>query len=299
VINILEGKVGTLPGANINIGYIEIKGTDLPDDLIKGTDIELHFKISESRDLTVEVYIPGADHEIIETFNPQYQGSFDHKKIIDEINRGKTILEDEIARLQDSEDFERLGQLKKLNEELDDLKGSVQLAMDEILTVNKFQLLEKKRRLLNETDRLILLQDISFEIEDYQWTKTAIERELKDASPSLKREFDNIVRDEKVFLQSGDKYLIRRKKKALEKIGEEAFINSDHYYYQFFLWLTTLEPHEFTDYNKVKRLLQDGNAAMQASDVNKLRGICNVAYSYVKDKNRRDRSDGFSSTGLK
>ena len=299
VINILEGKVGTLPGANINIGYIEVKGTDLQDDLIKGTDIELHFKISESRDLTVEVYIPGADHEIIETFNPQYQGSFDHRKIIDEINRGKSILEDEISRLQDSEDYERLGQLKKLNEELDDLKGSVQLAMDEILTVNKFQLLEKKRRLLNETDRLILLQDISFEIEDYYWTKTAIERELKESSPSLKREFDNVVRDEKVFLQSGDKYLIRRKKKALQKIGEEAFINSDHYYYQFFLWLTTLEPHEFTDYSKVKRLLQDGNSAMQASDVNKLRGICNVVYSYVKDKNTRDRSDGFSSTGLK
>ena len=299
VINILEGKIGTLPGANINIGYIEVNGKDLQDDLIKGTDIELHFKISESRDLTVEVYIPSADHEIIETFNPQYQGSFDHRKIIDEINRGKSILETEIARLQDSEDFERMAQMKKLNEELEDLKGSVQLAMDEILTVNKFQLLEKKRRLLNETDRLILLQDIGFEIEEYKWTKQGVERELKDASPSLKREFDNIVRDEKVFLQSGDKYLIRRKKKALEKIAEEVFINSDHYYYQFFLWLTTLEPHEFTNYHKVKRLLEDGNQAMQASDVNKLRGICNVAYSYVKDKNKRDRSEGFSSTGLK
>lgn len=297
IINIVEGRVGTMPGANLNIGYIEIKGEDLKDDLIRGTDIELSFKITESRDLTVEVYIPSADHEIIETFNPKYQGDLDNGKLLNEINQGLEVVREQIRIQEAEEDFTLLSKLAKLKEELEDVKGSVMLAVDEILTVNKFQILEKKRRLLYEVDRLIFMQDVSYEIEEYQHTRDYLAQSEADFSPSMKSEYNAIIRDEKVFLQSGDKFLIRRKRKALEKLSQTHYFNSDESYYTIFFQMCMMDPSEFKNYSKVEQLIKQGEIAVEKSEVKKLRSICNVMASYIKD--RGTSRETFSGTGLK
>ena len=297
IVNIVEGKVGTMPGANLNIGYIEIKGTDLKDDLIRGTDIEMNFKISESRDLTVEIYIPSADHEIIETFNPQYQGELDNGKLLNEINQGLEVIKEQIMMHEAEEDYVLLGKLSKLKSELEDIKGSIQLAMDEILTVNKFQLLERKRRLLYEIDRLVFLQDVGYEIEQYHYEKEYLLRHEEEFTPSMRNEFNTITKDERVFLQSGDKFLIRRKRKALSKLQDTAFFNSDESYYTIFFHLCLLDESEFTNYTKVQRLIQQGEVAAEKNEIKKLKSICYLIYPYLKDKG--NKKEAFSGTGLK
>ncbi len=297
IINIVEGKVGTMPGANLNIGYVEIKGKDLKDDLIRGTDIEMNFKISESRDLTVEIYIPSADHEITKTFNPQYQGDVDNGKILNELNQGLEVIREQIALNEHNEDYVLLGKLNKIKLELEDVKGSIMLAVDEILTVNKFQLLEKKRRLLYEVDRLVFLRDVSYEMEEYNYQKEALLKQEDEFSPTMRNEFNTITKDEKIFLQSGDKFLIRRKRKALEKLGQTLFFNSDESYYHIFFSLRMMEPSEFNNYSKVKRLFEQGEVVAEKNEIKKLKSICYLIYPYIKDQGK-DR-EKFSGTGLK
>ncbi|NOQ74178.1 MAG: Hsp70 family protein [Crocinitomix sp.] len=297
IINIVEGKVGTMPGANLNIGYVEIKGEDLNDDLIRGTDIEMNFKISESRDLTVEIYVPSADHEITKTFNPQYQGDVDNRKILNELNQGLDVIREQLALNNDSEDYVLLGKLSKIKSELEDVKGSVMLAVDEILTVNKFQLLERKRRLLYEVDRLVFLRDVSFEMDEYTHQKEALLIQESEFSPTMRNEFNTIVKDEKLFLQSGDKFLIRRKRKALEKLAQTLYFNSDDSYEHIFFMLRLMDPEEFNNYSKVKKLLDQGEVAAEKNELKKLKSICYLIYPYIKDKGR-DR-EMFSGTGLK
>jgi molecular chaperone DnaK len=297
IINIVEGKVGTMPGANLNIGYVEIRGEDLNDDLIRGTDIEMNFKITESRDLTVEIYIPSADHEITKTFNPQYQGDVDNGKILNELNQGLDVIREQMMIHENSEDYVLLGKLAKIKSELEDVKGSIQLSVDEILTVNKFQLLDKKRRLLYEVDRLVFLRDVSFEMEEYTHQKEFLLAKENEFTPTIRNEFNTITKDENLFLQSGDKFLIRRKRKALEKIGETLYFNSDESYYNIFFWLSMSDPSAFNNYSKVKKLLAQGERAAEKNEIKKLKSICYLIYPYLKDQGR-DR-EIFSGTGLK
>jgi molecular chaperone DnaK len=286
-----------MPGANLNIGYVEIKGEDLKDDLIRGTDIEMNFRITESRDLTVEIYIPSADHEITKTFNPQYQGDVDNKKILNELNQGLEVIRLELLQHQESEDYILLGKLSKIKSELEDIKGSIMLAIDEVLTVNKFQLLDKKRRLLYEVDRLVILRDISYEIEEYNYQKESLNEKTDDFSPTMRNEYNTIVKDEKLFLQSGDKFLIRRKRKALEKLSQTLYYNSEEAYENIFYMLLLADQREFTNYAKVKPLLEKGQQAAEKGEAKKLKSICYLIYPYLKDKGRtRER---FSGTGLK
>ncbi|MEN8957372.1 MAG: Hsp70 family protein, partial [Flavobacteriales bacterium] len=128
IINIVEGKVGTSPGANLNIGYIEISGKDLKDDLIRGTDIEMDFHISESRDLKVTIFIPSADQEIEETFNPQYQGELSKDKLLIEINNGLRNIDEYIDELgEEEENFELMARYNRIKNELIDIKLSLQI----------------------------------------------------------------------------------------------------------------------------------------------------------------------------
>lgn len=297
IINIVEGKVGTMPGANLNIGYVEINGNGLEDDLIRGTDIELSFKITESRDLTVEIYIPSTDQEIIETFTPQYQGELDNNKLLNEINQGIEIVNEQITINEDGEDYVLLGKLVKLRDELEDIKGSVLLDLDEILTVNKYQLMDRKRRALYEVDRLIFLQDVSYEIERYKTEKEFLTRSENEFTPTIRDDFNTIVKDEKAFLRSGDKFLIRRKRKALAKLSDTVYYNSDDSYYTIFYQLSIQDPSFYTDYGKVQKLLKQGEAAAEKNEAKKLKSICYLIFSYIKDQGKSKQI--FSGTGLK
>ncbi len=57
IINILEGDRYTRATSNLVIGCIEISGKTLTSDLIKGSDIEIQITMSESRALSIEVYL--------------------------------------------------------------------------------------------------------------------------------------------------------------------------------------------------------------------------------------------------
>lgn len=297
VINIVEGRVGSMPGANLNIGYIEIKGTELTGDLIRGTDIEMSFSISESRDLKVEIYIPSAEHEIIETFNPTYQGEFDNQKILAELNSGLEILKEKIRENEGDENYTELVKLKKLKDELEDIKGSVQLALDEIFVIDKHKILDRKRRLLFDIDRLVVLQDLGQEIEEYTQAKDYLKREEERFTPAIANEYALIVKDEKQFLQAGDKYLIRRKRLALEKLAQTVYFSSDDSYYSVFYHLCFLDESVYTDYGLVKKYLAEGESAAKNSEIKKLKAICQLIFRYMKDDDEKE--DFFVRTGLK
>jgi len=297
VINIVEGRAGSLPGANLNIGYVEISGKDLTDDLIKGTDIELSFKISESRDLSVEIFIPSSEQEIIETFNPKYQNEIGSDKLISELNKGLNIVDEQIREFEDSEDYEQLAFLTKIKDELGDVKGSALLFNDGILTDNKYQLMEKKRKLLFQVDKMIFLQGVSSEIEDYHTNKDYLLGQIDNFSPALKKDFDNVIKNEKAFLKSGDKFLIRRKIKVFERINQTLYLENDESYYSIFVQLKFMDESEFKNYSKVQKLFNEGEKAFEKNETKKLKAFCQLIFTYLKEDKKAKQS--FSGTGLK
>jgi len=129
------------------------------------------------------------------------------------------------------------------------------------------------------------------------YQKETILKQAEEFSPTMRYEFNTITKDEKIFLQSGDKFLIRRKRKALEKLGQTLFFNSDESYYHIFFSLRMMEPSEFNNYSKVKHLFEQGEIVPEKNEVKKLKSICYLIYPYIKDQGK-DR-EKFSGSGLK
>lgn len=297
VINIVEGKVGTMPGSNLNIGYIELKSSDLNDDLIKGTDVELSFGISESRDLTVSIFIPSSNQEIKKTFNPQYQNEIGNDKLLAEIDRGLTQLEELIRDKEREEDFMALAKLIKVKKELIEVQNALQNLRSESFTDAKYQLADKKRKLLFEIDQINLLDDLSDTIATYQDYKDYLLRRQDSFTPSIKHDFENVIRDEKSFLQSGDKYLIKRKTEVLRRLDNLIFFENDESYYTVFINLKLSPESDFDDYNKVQKLIREGEIAFEKNEVKKLKAICMLIFGHLKDKKKN--STKFDGTGLR
>ncbi|MEN8958034.1 MAG: hypothetical protein ABF258_08425, partial [Flavobacteriales bacterium] len=109
--------------------------------------------------------------------------------------------------------------------------------------------------------------------------------------------YDKIVKDEKNFLRSNDKYLIKRKIKALDKLDDLLYYEDDESYFSMFISLKMMDENQFTNYKKVQKLLADGEKAFENNEAKKLKSYCQLIFSYIKD--RKKPKDMFSGTGLK
>ncbi|MEN9000761.1 MAG: hypothetical protein ABF242_00455, partial [Flavobacteriales bacterium] len=141
------------------------------------------------------------------------------------------------------------------------------------------------------------LDSITVEIEQYKFMRDYLQDKSEKFTPSIKKEYDKIVKDEKNFLRSNDKYLIKRKIKALDKLDDLLYYEDDESYFSMFISLKMMDENQFTNYKKVQKLLADGEKAFENNEAKKLKSYCQLIFSYVKD--RKKPKDMFSGTGLK
>ena len=123
-IKVIEGDIDSLPSANKLIGLIELKGRDLERDLIKGSDIELTFEITESRDVKVGTYLSLTDQEYENTFSPT-ETNISSAELLKETHYFKKNL---LAKQKDYEresQYEKAAEVTQLLNELDELESTI------------------------------------------------------------------------------------------------------------------------------------------------------------------------------
>lgn len=288
VINIVEGNAGGMIGSNLSIGYLEISGRDLDQDLLKGIDIELNFKISESRDLSVTVYIGALDLEINEVFNPhERKVSVDKlrteiKDVIDDIQR-------EINFNEEEENFEYLAKLKRTETLLIALYNESEAAAEDNSTDKKYQLDEAKRLLIQEFDDLVRHRFVIEEVTEYHDKKGLFQSYAEKATPSQVDTYNKIVSDEKNFLQSGNRYVIRKKAKELESLADAIWRKQEDRFVDYFYHLRLHDEEHFTDRRKYNQLIERGEHAMDKGNYTELRAICSQLWNLLKVKPKADQ----------
>ncbi|MBD3581628.1 Hsp70 family protein [Flavobacterium selenitireducens] len=287
VINIVEGNAGGMIGSNLSIGYLEINGRDLDQDLLKGIDIELNFKITESRDLSVTVYIGALDLEINEVFNPhERKVSIDKlrsevKDVIDQIQR-------EIYEQEDEENFEYLARLKRTENLLVTLYNEAELAAEDNSTDKKYQLDEAKRLLIQEFDDLVRHRFVLEEADLYKDMKAYYNQYAEKATPSQIETFNKIVAGEKDFLQSGNRYVIRKKAKELESLADAIWRKQDERFVDHFYYYRYLDLDGYSDKRKAEKLFERGEHAIDKTNYVELRAICSQLWNMLKVKPKSD-----------
>ena len=298
IINIIEGKSRGLPSSGLSIGYIEISGNDLEEDLIKGTDIEIEIEVTESRDLKINVFLQSCDQEFENVFS-ESERSISINKINMEIN---TILGDVETLIRDNnseENFEYSHQLETIRVGLIETQIATSLINEDDVSDAKFQLDDKKRKLIQDFDDLTRNKLIAQEIEEYNDTKSSLEHHLnKEENERFQEKYKRIIKNEKEVINSGNKHLIRAKIKELDELHDSIIQSSDENFITYFLHMKFVT--EFSNQRKADKLLKQGDEALDKKDYKSLRhivyGLSALMPDYEKEKQKKFKDD--SRTGL-
>ncbi|WP_047547944.1 Hsp70 family protein [Psychroserpens sp. Hel_I_66] len=298
IINIIEGKSKGLPSSGLSIGFIEIFGKDLEEDLIKGTDIEIEIEVTESRDLKTNVFLQSCDQEFKNVFS-ESERAISINKINMELN---TVLGDVEALIRaniSEENFEYSQQLENIRVGLIETQIAASLINDDDVSDSKFQLDDKKRKLIQTFDDLTRNKLIAHEIEEYNESKSSLEFHLnKEENERFQEKYARIIKNEREVINSGNKYLIRSKIKELDELYDSIIQSSDENFITYFLHMKFVT--DFSNQRKADKLIKQGDEALDKQDYKSLRhivyGLSALLPDYEKEKQKKFKDD--SRTGL-
>lgn len=217
-INVLEGSHLSLPEANKSIGFMEIRGTQIKRNIAKGSDIEITASISESRDITISVYLNMADQEFKQTFNLKEKHTT-VKFLKEQVEELSEKLDFEIKEATEKEDFETASTLSKLKKEMESLSDETESLTSDDVTDKRYQLEAKKRKIAQEIDSATKNKRIQQVKIHYFETKEECEKMLDENGNDHERKtFNDIVVQESAFFATNSPLKIQEKSDELYSI---------------------------------------------------------------------------------
>ena len=273
-INVLEGTQIALPEANKPIGYIEITGKNISRDVHKGSDIEITFQMSESRDLTVSVYLNMADQEFKQTFNPKQR----HTTITllkTEIGSLSGKLEEELKEATEKENYETAKELASLKKEMGSISENVQTLTEDDVTDKRYQLEDKKRKLAQAIDNATKDKRIANAKAEYFEMRDECLKLLDENGNDYERKhFDDIIIQEQIFLSSNSFLKIQEKSEELNAIKMTILWRSPDFLIAVFKNLVK-SATKMNDQVQAKSLLEAGKFAIESQNWDRLSEIVN------------------------
>jgi molecular chaperone DnaK len=306
IINVVEGRGGTLPGANLSIGYIEISGKQIEADLIQSTDIEIQVQMDDSRGLEVEVFIPSTGQQMSQGFHLANR-EVNVSKLLLDVALAQGMAANEIELSNKKETYELSAMFQRIADELALLKIALIEISSDLVTAEKYRLDDKKRHLLSELDSLTRSRDVYTEIKFYKEQQERFDLQQQHANETQKKMAADIINRQKDFLQSGDKHLIKKETDSLKKISDQITLQNDETYISLFFTLIMYPELCFKERFNKEELVDAGRQALKDKDYKQLKQIVAVFISQLKDewKKRPDLQSKYPSdlknfkTGLK
>lgn len=283
IINVVEGKGGTLPGANLSIGYIELSGAQLESDLIQGTDIEIKLAIDESRGLQVEIYIPGSGQVIERGFHIARREISAEKMLLD-LDLAMTTAQKEIVASNKVEAYEISSKFQTIQQQIEKLQLAIQDVIYDKATEEIFRLDEQKRQLLTQLDGLTRARDIFAESKLYHLEKERYQDQRIYAFPEQNDRAITIFEKDKEMLNSQDKHLIKRKTDELRLLNDQIYLQNEENYVPLFLQLTLLPATSYKNYNEAEILIETGHQAVNIQDYKQLKHAVVLLFNLLTDE---------------
>jgi molecular chaperone DnaK len=272
VINVLEGPHTAIPEANQSIGYLEIDGSKVSRDILRGSEIEITLEINESKEIKVTIYIPMSDQQFSYDFKVS-QRHLPVTKLQDEVEMLSEKLEEEIEEAVEREDYETADQLTALKRKVDDLVINTNSLTSDDVTDKKFQFEDNKRKIAQEIDdatrdKRISILKIKYN-EDKEWCKKLVDENGNDHDHKI---FGEIVGREQVFLNSITPVKIMEAIEELLDLGSNILWRTPEFLIGRFKRLIE-KPQLFNDQEQAKSLIEAGNMAITNKNFDRLREI--------------------------
>jgi molecular chaperone DnaK len=275
IINLLEGNHQAHPNTNKAIGVIEIHAHQLQGDLVKGSDVEIKIEMSESRDVSVNINLLLFDQKFGDVFSPS-EKHVSLTKLRDEIKEIRNMLNIEIAKATQAEDYERAGVLNEKTERLSELFYKAMDLKENDLSDLKYQIDEQKRRLAqevysNETNfKLVEVKELY-----YQWRSVLMGwfNFYDDIPKHYITEFEAMKEKEERAFFSNNFYQIDGLEKAQNRLVNKIILGTPSLMAVYFNIYASKSPEEYTNYQAAKSAIARGEKALDRKNYDELKGV--------------------------
>jgi len=287
-IIVVEGPSDNHPSVNKPVGHLAIAGKGLKRDLLRGTEIDLTFELSESRDLTVHAFVNPSGPEFSQVFT-QKNRDVPVKTLADEVRMLGHRLEREKAEAVSNERFEVAEQLDKLLAPLHDLHVESMLLVGDDVTDARYKLEDRKRSIAQEMNACTAGKRLEKLRADYQDTKERVTGIVNESgNDKERRQLHEMVAREHTFLRSSNPQKIEAAIDQLERISFQILRRTPDFLLGWFQHL--LEKREtLNDQVQAKNLIEAGKKHIAGEDFDRLAEVNSRLHALLPQEEKQSK----------
>jgi molecular chaperone DnaK len=297
LIVVVEGPEEKHHTTNKRIGSLVISGKQLTRDLIKGSDIELSFQMSESRDLTVSALLTTTGQEFSQIFKPASR-HVEPKLLARDILKLENQIQAEIDEADAKGNDEVTGRLNHLLSQVQDLiVESGGLSGDDV-TDDRFKLEDKTRRVaqamfdLGAPKRLDAAKVAYYE--EKELTSAVVHEHGNDREKQKLREIFN---REQAFIHSTNPERIGAETTNLGRIRFQILMRLPEFLVSMFEGLVERRV-SMNDQAQAKQFIEHGRRLVQTQSWDDLRQVISCLWDLLPDANDDEASQYRLYTGI-
>ncbi|MEQ1831260.1 MAG: Hsp70 family protein, partial [Pirellula sp.] len=201
-IMVVEGPKENHHTANRKQGELLITGKELKRDLPRGTEIDLTFELSESRDLTVTAYINPSGPEFSKIFSSQNR-HVEVEELADEIEKIGNLFDAEMEEAIENEQYEVAREIEKVRSGMQRLRDAIGGLPPDAVGDEKIKLDDDKCRIVQELGRITIPKRLQRLQAEYQKTKEEATDTINESGNDLeRRQLREVATREHTFLHS-------------------------------------------------------------------------------------------------
>jgi molecular chaperone DnaK len=271
-IMVVEGPSTRHSSTNKPIGLLSVTGAQISRDLIKGTEIDLIFEMSESRDLTISAYLNGTGQEFSQVFTP-LQRTVSSRMLASEILMLETKVQEEIDDAQKNGNHETVDGLERVLGGVQSLIGEGAGLSEDDVTDKKFQLEDKKRRLAQEMFELTSSKRLDQARGAYKEARAEVAQLVKESGNDReKHTVSEILAREQSFINSSSPEKIHAVTADLERLRWQILVRTPDFLIGMFEHLIERRA-SMNDQVQAKQFIENGKRAAEGGAWDDLRQI--------------------------
>ncbi|OQP64260.1 hypothetical protein A3860_19990 [Niastella vici] len=296
LINVLEGSRYASPSSNLPIGIVSITGRQLKTDLVKGSDIDLTFEISESRDITVTAYISMIDEEFKQAFSPSSR-SVNITRLQQETDYLHRVGKRQLEKLLKQEKYEEGAALQQALKELEVIQEKLRNLSTDDVTDTKYQLDDQKRRLAQVIDSTEK-DDQLLELKEEYYDKRESLRYLieKTGDKNMLQRYEHMKAEENTWINSCSTQYLRLKISEMDRLSWDIRKKDISYVTSIYMYYSMKPDDAYSNLSEIRLLKKRGDEALTRRNPDEILSIVYRMYDLLIDKNQGDET--MKGTGL-
>jgi molecular chaperone DnaK len=271
-IIVREGPSDSGPESAKEIGTLLVTGGQITRDVPKGTDIDLSFEMTESRDIRVEVYVNATGQNFGQVFNPK-------KREVDVSNLGHHVsllqqrVEHELDEATEGEQYDTARELKRIESSILEIGDKAAALSADDVTDDRYKLEDRKRDLAQQIDKLTGDKRVIKAKKEYEEVRIQCEQLVRQhGSDRDQFKMDQVISQEPSFMGSLNPKAIQHRTDELRSILFGILQKLPDFLVRQFKALS-MQRSRLNDEAQASLLIDAGTRSIQSQDFDKLRVI--------------------------